>query len=191
VFLNLTRNNQNGVSVFGYSGFGVLTGSMEPYVYKGGHPTIHQGDLVIVKDAHTFNTDGTPVEDADGNVISSISPEDIQVGDVITFLPPDGLSLGELVTHRVVAVNNTGDTYTFTTQGDANNAPDQSPVDFSLVRGKVVFVIPMLGKVLSFFQNRTVWIVLPITFLVIIIVLEVVKSAVKRSRQLPPASGGQ
>ncbi|MGY1642591.1 signal peptidase I [Geodermatophilus sp. SYSU D00703] len=102
--------------VTGGAALAVLTGSMTP-----GLPV---GAMVFTK----------PVED----------PTSLQVGDVITFQRrPDA---PELVTHRIIAVDDPGDAPVFTTQGDANNAPDIDPVPASAVRGELWFGVPELGR---------------------------------------------
>ncbi|WP_286955889.1 signal peptidase I [Brevibacterium sp. UBA7493] len=96
----------------------VLTGSMEP--------AIPPGSQVYVK----------PVDGA----------AEVSVGDVITFMPnPDD---DTLVTHRVtgIGVNGAGEK-SFTTQGDANNAPDPEAVLPKQIRGVVVYHLPYVGHI--------------------------------------------
>lgn len=96
----------------------VLSGSMEP--------TLPVGALAVVRPVDT---------------------QDVRIGDVITFLPnPDDSTA---VTHRVTAIQNHQDgTRTFTTQGDANSAPDAPVADYQ-VRGRVWYSLPWLGYVSS------------------------------------------
>ncbi len=97
----------------------ILTGSMTP-----AYPP---GTLIIVK----------PV---DANTLV--------IGDPITYQIESGKPA--VVTHRIVAVTSVSDgTRTFTTQGDANNAPDDTPVTPVQIRGKVWYSIPYLGWVNS------------------------------------------
>jgi signal peptidase len=94
----------------------ILSGSMEP--------TMPVGSLAVVR----------PVE-----------TDEVQIGDVITYLPnPEDPTA---ITHRVIAIDNNQDgTRTFTTQGDANDSPDDPVQDFQ-VRGEVWYTIPWLGYV--------------------------------------------
>ena len=71
----------------------------------------------------------------------------INVGDIIAFSVGD-----EQVTHRVIQINEDN---TFTTKGDANNTEDLAPVSFESYKGKTIFSIPYLGKVMSLFQTST------------------------------------
>lgn len=62
------------------------------------------------------------------------------VGDVVTYENARGNS----ITHKIVAVE--GDE--IVTRGVANNAADE-PFDASQIRGRVVFVVPAGGKILT------------------------------------------
>lgn len=105
--------------IAGGTPYTVLTGSMEP-----GLPP---GTLVVVR----------PVE-----------PEDIAVGDVITFQLESGKPT--VATHRVVAVGTRLDgEQVFTTQGDANGAPDRNPVRMVQVQGRLWYSVPYLGHLNS------------------------------------------
>lgn len=73
-----------------------------------------------------------------------VDPADVVPGDVLTFARPS--SPDELVTHRVIAVQGSGPTLSFTTQGDANDVADLDPVPASSVRGEPWLVVPELGR---------------------------------------------
>lgn len=96
----------------------VLTGSMDP--------AIPPGSQVIVK----------PVNSIDG----------IAVGDIVTYMPnPNDETL---VTHRVVGVQvDSKGEHSLTVKGDANNAPDPTPVTSKQLRGVVVYHIPWVGYI--------------------------------------------
>ena len=76
-------------------------------------------------------------------VVQHVPPAEIQVGTIIVFSSP---CLPGPTIHRVVArtVSSTG-TVAFTTQGDANPAPDPCPVSYDEVKGRVVGVVPGIG----------------------------------------------
>lgn len=67
-----------------------------------------------------------------------------QTGDVISFE-----SGSNLVTHRIVERTAEG----FITKGDANNTPDREPVIMDQIVGKVVLVIPGIGKILEYLRT--------------------------------------
>ena len=68
-----------------------------------------------------------------------------EVGDIVTFRSESGNSI---VTHRVVEVTPDG----YITQGDTNNARDPE-IGRDQVIGRVIGTVPMLGKVILFFQQ--------------------------------------
>jgi signal peptidase len=69
---------------------------------------------------------------------------DYQPGDVITFRSAD-----TIVTHRITEEH--PDSYT--TKGDANNAADLTPTMKSDVIGRVVLVIPGIGKFIEYLRT--------------------------------------
>jgi signal peptidase len=73
------------------------------------------------------------------------------VGDVITFQREPGSP--ELVTHRIIGVDTASGAPVFTTQGDANNAPDIDPVPASAVRGELSFSVADLGRTAAVLQS--------------------------------------
>lgn len=72
-------------------------------------------------------------------IIKPTEYEEIKVGDDITYVRDKNLTL---VTHRVIKKDD--ETQKITTQGIANNSPD-NPTSFENVVGKVVFHIPFVG----------------------------------------------
>ncbi len=102
-------------AVTGSTPMTVLTGSMEP--------TYPPGTLIIVK----------PIDAAE-----------IRIGDPITYQIESGKEA--VVTHRVISVTSSSDGSTsFTTQGDANDAPDAAQVIPEQIRGKVWYSLPWIG----------------------------------------------
>ncbi|MFC4405372.1 signal peptidase I [Haloarchaeobius iranensis] len=92
-------------------------------------PDIAPGDVVIVDEGST---------------------EAIEEGDIITFVRSEG---DKPVTHRVVGVEERGDTTVFTTKGDANEDVDSQPVPAGNVIGEVSVTIPYIGHVIQFAQR--------------------------------------
>ncbi len=99
----------------GATPYTILTGSMQP--------AMPSGTLVVVK---------------------PVAPENIAIGTAITYQLESGKP--SVATHRVVRVgiDGTGQRI-FSTQGDANNAPDEKPVLPAQVRGEVWYSVPYLG----------------------------------------------
>lgn len=103
--------------MFGATPYVILTGSMQPEMAPG--------TLVVAR----------PVD-----------PEELGTGNVVTYQ----LNSGDptVVTHRVtqVGLSSTGE-YRFTTQGDANNAPDAKPVQPVQIMGERWYYVPYLGYI--------------------------------------------
>ena len=80
--------------------------------------------------------------------VDRCEPEDVEVGDPITFVLNEDL---DVATHRVIEIDE--DNQHFYTQGDANDAPDGSPVHFENLIGVPVFTVPYLGYFVSSIQS--------------------------------------
>ena len=129
------------------------------YIVRSGSmaPAINTVDAVIVGPA----------------VTGSIKP-----GDIITY------AIGKtLITHRVLSV----DGNTLITKGDANKAPDPSPVLLSQVQSRYLFRIPYVGYAAGFVRTRLGWflaIILPSLVLVGFIVKDIIKEALKNENHV-------
>ncbi|GGC63514.1 signal peptidase I [Haloferax sulfurifontis] len=122
----------------------VLSGSMSP--------TFDAGDVVVVRD---------------------VPPADISEGDIITYREAGSAITDERtdrVTHRVVAVDRSGDSPVFRTKGDANEDVDSDPVTADRVVGRVWFHVPYLGLAAQFVQSGlglVLFVILPGALLVV------------------------
>ncbi len=75
-----------------------------------------------------------------GDVVIVDGSRSVGVGDVITFEDDANIP----TTHRVVAIANGA----YVTQGDANEEPDDQPVDPDRVLGEVTVTIPYIGYII-------------------------------------------
>lgn len=75
--------------------------------------------------------------------VEAVDPAAVRAGDVIAFRMEDDVLP---VTHRVLAVDQVNGRRQFVTKGDANEDPDPTPVPADAVRGRVVFGVPILGR---------------------------------------------
>ncbi|MCW2750342.1 MAG: signal peptidase [Aeromicrobium sp.] len=108
----------------GATPYTILTGSMRP--------NMPPGTLVVIK---------------------PVPIDQIGIGTVVTYQ----LTSGEptVVTHRVVAIRYDGTgKRLFTTQGDANNAPDAKLVRPVQIKGARWYYVPYLGYVNSFVTGK-------------------------------------
>lgn len=76
-------------------------------------------------------------------VVEPVPFDELGMGDIITYQ----LRSGEptVVTHRVVGIDVVENETRLRTQGDANPAPDASPVREEQVKGKVIYHAPWVG----------------------------------------------
>ena len=122
--------SDNGFNIFGYSGFTVLTESMQSEIPKG--------SLVIVKN--------TP-------------PDSIKTGDDISFFKDENTVVTHKVVNIIENYNNTG-TRGFQTKGIENADSDAHIVTSDEIIGVVCKVIPNLGYVLSWISANILIIIL-------------------------------
>ena len=90
----------------------------------------------------------------DAIIIKRVDNDKYNVGDIITFSSEDTDYKGLAVTHRIVnkkTVNLNNSVYT--TKGDNNRVVDPSLVKTSSIYGKVLFRIPKIGYIKSFFSK--------------------------------------
>ena len=108
---------------------GVRLVGLRPFAVLSGsmEPAYHVGALIYVK---------------------SCDPSEVKVGDPITFVLDEELNVA---THRVIEID--AETQHFYTKGDANDAPDGSPVHFNNLIGRPVFTIPRLGYFSNWITN--------------------------------------
>lgn len=78
-----------------------------------------------------------------GDLLLVKAQSDYSAGDIVVYQ-----SAGILVVHRIIEIDGT----TVTTQGDANNAPDE-PFDAGCIKGSVVGRIPGVGYVIDFLKT--------------------------------------
>lgn len=143
----------NAPNIGGYMALRVATGSMEP--------TYEIDTMLIVKETE---------------------PSEIMEGDVISFYSTDPALEGAVNTHRVVAVENSGESYRYVTKGDANNVVDQYDVDEKYLLGKVVGSSLIMGKIVRLLSNPLVFvpiILIPLVLILISNLIHTVKCAKK------------
>ena len=83
-------------------------------------------------------------------------------GDVISFYSTDPALEGAVNTHRVVSISQDGDSYIYTTKGDANNAADLYDAQSRYLIGKVIWSSLFLGKLSRLAANPLIFI--PLNF---------------------------
>lgn len=91
-------------------------------------PEIMPGDIILVK---------------------KIGIDEVDVGDVIMFNNGEGI----YITHRIIEKSDeTGDVL-LVTKGDNNSGADGGSINSSQLKGKVIAIVPYIGKATLFFRN--------------------------------------
>jgi signal peptidase I len=86
-------------------------------------------------------------------VVNTRADQDYKVGDVVMFTSAE--DPGRNVTHRIININEEDGIRYYQTQGDNNDAPDQTQITVDHIRGKYVNVtIPFLGYFFSFIKSK-------------------------------------
>lgn len=119
----------------------IVTGTTK---IRGGDPELFGYRMYVVESGSmspTINVNSVIV-------VKEVTPQDIKEKDIVTYRGHSGEST---VTHRVVEVKDGGEA--FVTKGDANEIPDPMPVEASRLIGKVVLVIPYMGRVFGFLST--------------------------------------
>ncbi|MEO7589458.1 MAG: signal peptidase I [Arachnia sp.] len=84
------------------------------------------------------------------DVLLTLRQSAYAVGDVISYkVPMDQDGAGRSVTHRIVAVDDSGEGPMFITQGDSNPSVDPWMVKAADITGKAVLRIPRIGSAFS------------------------------------------
>ena len=80
--------------------------------------------------------------------VAKVDPTELQVNDPITYKGASGV----VVTNRIIEIRNADKpaALSFITKGDANKAPDGTPVPAAAVIGKPCFTVPYLGYLSNF-----------------------------------------
>lgn len=113
---------------------------IKTYVIISGsmQPNLNIGDIVIVK---------------------NVKVEDLQEGDIISFR--QGQSV---ITHRISEIISNKGQIEYKTKGDNNNTEDSGTIKYDAIEGKVVRVVPNLGKIALALQGKIVIICILIIF---------------------------
>lgn len=117
--------------------------------------------MLVVQSGSMAPTIGT------GSLVINKSERTYQIDDIVTFKNREKLT--ETTTHRIVEIENQGNVELFTTQGDANNAPDSTKLTEDRILGRVVFAIPYFGYLVAFSRTTPgliILIIIPATIII-------------------------
>ena len=104
----------------------------------------------------------------------TLAGKEYHEGDVISFYSTDPALEGAVNTHRVVSISQDGDSYIYTTKGDANNAADLYDAQSRYLIGKVIWSSLFLGKLSRLAANPLIFIPLILIPLAAILITNLV-----------------
>ena len=122
---------------------------------------IYFGDMLIKGKSPLFSTYVivTPsmvptIKIDDAIIVKRVDNDNYKVGDIITFNSKDANYEGLAVTHRIVDKQTIDKKMSiYTTKGDNNKVIDPVSVKTDNIYGKVLFKVPKVGKIQSFFSH--------------------------------------
>lgn len=132
----------------------------KPFIVLSGsmEPSIMTGDMVFVKET---------------------DPDSLKVGDVIAYK-----SGSAVVTHRIVEVKSENGETRYVTQGDANNAADQSLVKPADVEGIYQRRVAGAGNLAMFMQTTTGMILFVVCPLVLFVLWDVIHRQLESRKEV-------
>ena len=110
------------------------------YLFHNGMPTFFGFGIAAVASG------SMEPEISTGDLVVTRTQGDYAQGDVIIFYDAES---GSYITHRIILVSDG----MYATKGDANDSADNFSVPSSAVVGKVVAVLPNVGKAVGFLQS--------------------------------------
>ena len=137
----------------------------KPFIVLSGsmEPSIMTGDMVFVKET---------------------DPDSLKVGDVIAYK-----SGSAVVTHRIVEVKSENGETRYVTQGDANNAADQSLVKPADVEGIYQRRVAGAGNLAMFMQTTTGMILFVVCPLVLFVLWDVIRRQLESRKEVSRTKG--
>lgn len=107
-------------------------------------------------------------------IISGSMEPNIEIGDIVVGKAEENLDIGDVIsyrkgqsviTHRITQINKKENgEIEYRTQGDNNNVEDEESIKPSNIEGKVIKIVPKLGKVTLILQNKVIIIFIFIIF---------------------------
>ncbi|MEM1525381.1 MAG: signal peptidase I [Nitrososphaerales archaeon] len=134
-------------------GFRIALGTSSPFFVVASSsmiPQLQVGDIIIIQDTGSFDS--------------------IITGDIIVFYRPQFHD--RAIVHRVIEIIKIDSEKGFITKGDANPYPDNWIVKKVDYIGKVIFVIPKFGTIVTLLKPPLNYMII-ITILIIIFIMEI------------------
>lgn len=99
-------------------------------------------------------------------VITKEQQENLRIGDIIAFQDNKVVTV-----HRIEGVSTDGEEVLYQTKGDNNNTIDQNQIKPSDIKGRVVYRIAKLGKVILFIHSHIIIFIFSIALIISVIIV--------------------
>lgn len=149
-FILVMKMRGENPSIFGLNIYYIATPSMEP--------TLEVGDIIVSKNVKDYSK--------------------LKVDDVITYKGEVGSYSGKLITHQIIDIKENNGVYTFITKGTKEGATVDPEVREDQVVSKMLFEVPLLGKIVTLMNNKVVFffvIIVPFAVMLFFECINVVK----------------
>ena len=99
-------------------------------------------------------------------VIKSVPEEEIKTEDIITFKKNNE----QITTHRIINIIEEDGKKQYITKGDNNKTGDTEQITYDKIEGKVTLVIPYLGHIIDFLEDKMVLLIVLLIILIITLI---------------------
>lgn len=151
--------------IFNRGGYTGLFGIGYAVVVSGSmEPVFHENDMIIYQEH---------------------AKEDYELGDIVVYVRDKGTEDEILITHRLIGISEEQ----LITKGDANTISDK-PVRWEQLVGRVVFLIPGIGKLVDFLRSP-LGIVISVLLIAGLSVLNLLPVLKLRKKKAETVNGGE
>lgn len=124
----------------------------------------------------------------DAIIVKRIDHDNYKIGDIISFSSSDINYKGLTVTHRIVNKQSSSNASSiYTTKGDNNLVADYAGVKTDQIYGRVLFIIPKIGYIHTFFSKPSNFfgcLLIPILMIIGYDVLKITRVVVEKRKAL-------
>jgi len=168
--------------VFGFMLICNLTIIIKGTLYPEKPPAVLGNTPLVVLSGSMSGDAPDHIEVGDLIFVGKVNADDLEVGNIIAFMQGK-----TVITHRIIDIQTgEGGELLFSTQGDANNAPDQRPVTENELVGIYKGRIPKVGDFAMFMQTplgMIIFIGVPLAAFIIYDVIRRQRYAAKESKK--------
>lgn len=140
------RISGSNFKLFGLNVYYIATPSMEP--------DLKVGDVILSKNVKDYSK--------------------LEIGDIISYNGEEGSYRGKLITHQIIDIKEENGKYIFITKGTNENSTVDPDVREDQVVSKMLFEIPLIGKLVKLLANKFAFFFILIIPLAVMLVFEII-----------------